>query len=245
MLIESKVNDRIKELCKLKTKKYRDKYEKFLIEGEHIIKEAYLKECLIELIVLENVKIKLSNFNRITYVTENVMKELTNMDSIPKVIGVSKKPKQGIIGSKIIILEDVQDPGNIGTIIRSAVAFNVDTVIMTKGCADIYSSKVIRATQGMIFNINIIHKEVEDVIGEIRYKDITVYGTRVKRGNDVKTLAKTKKFAIIMGNEGAGVTKETLKLCDEFITISMNSKCESLNVGIASSIILYEFDKKV
>jgi rRNA methylases len=245
MIIESKVNNKIKDLCKLHTKKYRDRFDRFLIEGDHIIKEAYQKGYLIELIVLEGNKIKLPDFKRITYVTENIMKEITSLETVPKVIGVSEKPKPGIIGDKILILEDVQDPGNIGTIIRSSVAFNIDTLIMTKGCADIFSSKVIRATQGMIYNVNIIHKEVDEVMGEIKYKGIPVYGTRVNRGNNLKTLAKTEKFAIIMGNEGAGVTKETLRQCDEFITIRMNSKCESLNVGIATSIVLYEFDKKV
>jgi len=158
-------------------------------------------------------------------------------------MGICKKigPKEA--GNKIVMLDSIQDPGNLGTIIRSSVAFNVDTIILNKSCVDLYNSKVLRATQGMIFNINIIEEELKKIIPELIEKNYKIYGTKVNGGKSLKDIEKTDKFAIIMGNEGRGVKPEILDMCSDYIYIDMNKNCESLNVGIATSIILYELDK--
>ena len=137
----------------------------------------------------------------------------------------------------------MQDPGNLGTIIRSGVAFNVDTIIINDKCADPYSDKTIRASQGMIFKTNIVKRNLEEFTKEIKGK-IPIYGTKVTNGKNIKNLEKISKFAIIMGNEGQGVSKKLLDLCDDYLYIPMNKKCESLNVGVATSIILYELIKR-
>ncbi|MBQ9071573.1 MAG: RNA methyltransferase [Bacilli bacterium] len=241
MLYTSIKNDKIKNIKKLNTKKYRDEFNEFLIEGEHLVLEAYKKGYLKELILLEETDFKLDVAT--IYVTKEVLKYISDLDNPPKIIGICKKIESKPIGNRVLMLDDVQDPGNLGTIIRSSVAFNIDTIILSKGCVDIYNSKVLRATQGMLFNINIIESDLLQVIKNLKEKSYKIYATKVNGGKSLKNVEKSEKFAIIMGNEGNGVKNEILDMSDEYIYIDMNPSCESLNVGIATSIILYELDK--
>lgn len=241
MLYTSTSNKKIKNIKKLNSKKYRDEFNEFLIEGEHLILEAYKKGYLKELILLED-----TNFNldiETIYVTKEVLKYISELDNPPKIMGICKKIERKDIGNKVVMLDDIQDPGNLGTIIRSCVAFNIDTIILSKNSVDVYNSKVLRATQGMIFNINIIEENLIKVIENLKEKDYRIYATKVNGGKSLKSVEKSEKFAIIMGNEGNGVSKEVLDVCSDYIYIDMNSSCESLNVGVATSIILYELDK--
>lgn len=241
MVYTSVENKKIKNIKKLYSKKYRDEFNEFIIEGEHLILEAYKKGILKELILEENTDFNL-DINT-TYVSENVLKYISDLTNPPKIMGVCSKLKEGSIGNKVVILDGVQDPGNLGTIIRSAVAFNIDTLILSKDSVDIYNSKVLRATQGMVFNINIIVCDIENMIKELKEKDYKIYGTKVNGGKSLKSVERCEKFAIIMGNEGNGVKSSILDLCSDYIYIDMNNNCESLNVGVATSIILYELDK--
>ena len=230
-------NKKIKELKKLHAKKYRDETGLFLVEGAHLIEEAnnkgYLKELLLEEGFNYNIDVE-TNF-----ISKSVLDYLSTLDTPTKMIGVCHKKNNEIKGNKILILDEIQDPGNLGTIIRSAVAFNIDTIILGKGCADEYSPKVIRGSQGMIFKVNIVHKNLEEIIPFLKKNDYKILGTKVSGGKELKNVSKEEKFAIIMGNEGNGVREELLDLCDEYIYIKMNEECESLNVAIATSIILY------
>ena len=151
----------------------------------------------------------------------------------------AKKKQNQIKGNKILILDEIQDPGNLGTIIRTAVAFNIDTIILSKDTVDLYSPKVIRASQGMIFKINIVIADIIDAIKNLKEKNYEIIGTKVSSAKNLKSLEKMNKFVIIMGNEGNGVKKEILDLCDKHIYIKMNQNCESLNVAVATSIILF------
>ena len=130
MVITSLNNEHIKELNKLKEKKYRDLTNTFLVEGEHLVYEAIKKDLVKELIVLEGEDFYCDNVG-ITFVSREVMKKLSSMDSYPNVIGVCNKKEEKQVGDKVLILDDIQDPGNLGTMIRSAVAFNVDTIILS------------------------------------------------------------------------------------------------------------------
>ncbi len=239
MLYSSLENPKIKELKKLKTKKYRDILGKFIIEGEHLINEAYNLGYLEEIYALEDYQCDLDV--KVNYVTKEVLKYITDLET-PTIIGVAKKMEEKDIGDKLVILDDIQDPGNLGTIIRSSVAFNIDTIVLSNNSVDLYNDKVIRASQGMIFKINIIRKDIIPFISKVK-NEYHIYGTKVNGGNSLKKIEKQKKFAIIMGNEGKGMSSELDNLCDEFIYIDMNKECESLNVGVATSIILYELDK--
>lgn len=241
MLYSSIDNKKIKNIKKLNSKKYRDEFNLFLIEGEHLVLEAYNKGILKELLLEEG-----TNFNLdidTSYVTSNVIKYISELSNPSKIMGICTKLEEKEIGNKVLILDGVQDPGNLGTIIRSSVAFNIDTIILSNDTVDMYNSKVLRATQGMIFNINIIEKDIINIIEDLKKKDYKIYGTKVNGGKSLKNVEKSKKFAIIMGNEGNGVKPEVLNLCSDYIYIDMNSSCESLNVGVATSIILYELDK--
>jgi len=243
MIITSLNNEHIKNLNKLKEKKERDKTNTFLIEGEHLVNEALKNNLLIELIVLENENININSI-KTTYVSKEVMKKLSNMDSYPTVIGVCQKKQKEEIGNKILLLEDVQDPGNLGTIIRSAVAFDIDTIILSPKTVDLYNHKVIRSTQGMLFNINIIIEEPKTIITELKEKKYQILGTKVDNGKNIKDIPTKDKFVLIIGNEGQGMSSEISNLCDEYLYIEMNNKVESLNASVAASILLYELGNK-
>lgn len=242
MLYSSIENKKIKDLKKLNIKKYRDQANLFLVEGEHIVLEAYKTGYLKELILANNKNFSLDI--ETNYVTDNVLHYITNLETPQNILGVCKKiDKKLVSGNRILILDGIQDPGNLGTIIRSAVAFNIDTIIISKDSVDIYNPKVIRASQGLIFHINIMIENLSEIIKELKKNSYEIIGTKVTDGKSLKSIEKKKKFAIIMGNEGNGVSKSILNLCDEYLYIDMNKNCESLNVGVATSIILYELDK--
>ncbi len=241
MIYSSIHNDKIKELKSLNEKKVRDEKNLFLIEGEHLIMEAYKKKLLKEIIILDNYQ-TLFDVPKIV-VTENVMKYISNLVSIPKIIGVCQKVNNQKIGHKVLLLDNIQDPGNLGTIIRSCVAFNIDTLILSKDTVDIYNSKVIRASQGMLFNIDFIIDDLEKIITILKSKQYKILSTDVKKGKSLNILANIPKVAIIMGNEGNGVSENLQKLSDDFLSIKMHNSCESLNVAVATSIILYELSK--
>jgi len=242
MIITSLENEKVKKLVKLQKKKYRDLEGIYVVEGEHLVLEASKAQVVLEYFILEGEDFAYDG--QVTFVSYEVMKKITMMESVPKIVALCKKRDNlGIVGKRVLLLDEVQDPGNLGTIIRSAVAFNIDTIILSEKCADVYSSKVVRASQGMLFHINILVKKLYECIPKLQTQDYRVFGTKVTLGNDIKTLEKMKKFAIIMGNEGNGVKKELLDMCDEYIYIKMNESCESLNVAVATSIILYELDK--
>lgn len=242
MLYTSIDNKKIKEIKKLQTKKYRDEQNIFFIESEHLVLEAYKTACLKQLILEEKEEFSL-DIDTI-YVSPNVKKYLSELESPSRIMGLCKKNNNDIIGNHILIIDGVQDPGNLGTIIRSAVAFNVDTIILSNDTVDLYNSKVIRASQGMLFHINIISRNLLDEIPKLKELGYEMIATRVTDAVDIKKIKLKDKWAIIMGNEGNGVSKEVQALCDQFLYINMNNKTESLNVGVATSIILYELDKE-
>lgn len=237
-VVTSLDNKRIKNLSKLLIKKYRDEESKFLVEGEHLVEEAYKAGVLLEVVKCDDY---IGEYDvPTTLVTYEVIKKLSNTQSPQRIIGVCKKLEEKEIGNKILVLEDLQDPGNLGTIIRSSVAFNVDTIIVSNNTVDIYNDKVLRSSEGMLFHINIIKRDVSNILDELHNNGYILYGTKVDGGTNIKEIEVSEKFAVIMGNEGAGVSDDTLDKCDKYLYIPMNNNCESLNVGVATSIILYE-----
>ena len=243
MLITSVDNKKIKKYVSLKLSKGRKEEGLFIVEGMHMCYEANKNNLLVDLIVLENTEITFNYASEITYVTENVMKKISNLSNPTTVIGICKiNDSSDIIGNHILVLDDIQDPGNIGTIIRSANAFNVDTIILSTNSVDIYNDKVLRSTQGMIFNMNIIYGDLLNIIPRLHDNGYTILGTNVNDGVDVRNI-KVSKYALIMGNEGQGVKTEIQNICDKNLYIKMNNNCESLNVAVATSILLYELDR--
>lgn len=244
MLITSLDNDRIKGYIKLKDRKYRKKTNTFIVEGRHLVLEAYKAGKIIELILEKDEVLPLDL--PIVYVTNEIISRISEMETPSTVMALCKMDEEEEVkGEKILMLDGIQDPGNLGTIIRSSLAFNVDTIVLSPECVDLYNPKVIRSTQGMLFGINIVRKELEPIIEDLKQKEIPVYGTRVEYGEDVINLKDKdkKRYALIMGNEGQGVRREILDMCDKYLFIDMNDQVESLNVAVATSILLYEFNK--
>ena len=241
MIYTSIENEHIKEIKKLNNKKYRDLNGKFIIEGKHLVEEAIKNNLVEEILLLEGNNEKYDV--KTNYVNGKVMKYITELDNPSKIIGICHKKNDKIQGNHILILDDIQDPGNLGTIIRSAVAFNIDTIILSKTGVDLYNSKVLRSTQGMIFNLNIVVSDIKEEILKLKNDNYKILTTNVEGGKLVKSIEKNQKFAIIIGNEGKGVSKEIKELSDEYIYIEMNKKCESLNAAVATSIILYELSR--
>ena len=241
MLITSINNDRIKELVKLKDKKYRDLNNLFFVEGKDLCDSAYEQGLLRELYILDGYD-NIYDGVPYTYVSHEVMKKMSDLGSVSEYYGVCSKIVEGDIGNRILILDDIQDPGNLGTIIRSAVAFNFDTIVLSHGTVDLYNPKVVRSTKGMLFKANVIVRDIPSFLSEL--KGYTIYGTDVSDGVDIKTENISSKVAIIIGNEGKGISEEVRSLCHKFIYLKMNSECESLNAGVSASIIMYEVDNK-
>ena len=240
MLITSVNNDRIKELVKLKDKKYRDTNKLFFVEGYDIVIEAYKNNLLKELYVLDGTVVDMDI--PVTYVSSDVMKKISDMESISEYYGVCYKKKEMAIGNKIIILDNIQDPGNLGTIVRSSVAFNFDTVVVSKNTVDLYNPKVIRSTKGMLFNVNILVRDLEEFITSLN--GYMIYGTDVVNGENIRDIDIPLKTGLVIGNEGKGVSDKVRSLCNKFIYIDMNSMCESLNASVAASILMYEVNNK-
>ncbi len=241
MLITSVNNDKIKELVKLKDKKYRDLHDLFFIEGKDLCDSAYSHGLLRELYILDGYD-NIYDGIPYTYVSADVMKKISDLGSVSEYYGVCSKIIEGDIGNRILVLDDIQDPGNLGTIIRSAVAFNFDTLVLSRGTVDMYNPKVVRSTKGMLFKTNIIVRDIPSFLNEL--DGYTIYGTDVKDGVDIKKEKLPSKIAIVIGNEGKGISEEVRNLCHKFIYLKMNNECESLNAGVSASIIMYEVDNK-
>ena len=242
MLYTSSNNSKIKKIKKLQQKKYRDETGLFLVEGEHLVKEAYHSGFLQELILERDETFFLDGIPT-SYVTKEILSYLSTLETPYPIMGVCKKIEEKNIGERILILDGIQDPGNLGTMIRSAVAFHIDTIILSLDTVDLYNPKVIRSTQGLLFHINIQRRALTDILPLLKKEDYTIYGTKVSNGKNCRTLEKKEKFYIIIWNEGNGIKKETEAFCDVFLSIPMHNTCESLNVGVATGIILYELDK--
>lgn len=240
-MISSVNNKIIKEYSKLKDRKYRKASKYFLVETYHLVEEAYKAGRLREVFVLSE---GIYSFDvNVTVVSLDVMKKLASTNTPPNIIGVvEKKASNEITGNRLLLVDHVQDPGNLGTIIRSSCAFNVDTIVISEDSVDLYNPKVIRSAEGMMFQINIVTKDLVDVIKKLKEKDFIIYGTDVIDGINPRKLDKDSKskFAVVVGNEGNGLSSYVYDSCDKFLYIPMNEKTESLNVGVATSIILYE-----
>ena len=233
MKLSSINNEKVVNWAKLKMKKYRDIEHLFLVEGTHLVEEALNKGIVKEIITLEDRQYDVPTYT----VNENIMSRLSDMVSPPNIIAVCNYIIPDDIFGNVLVLDHIQDPGNLGTMIRSAVAFNFNTIIMSKDTVDHYNDKVIRSSEGMIFKVNIIKDDLFSIIELLKKKEYIIAGTDVRMGKNVQYL-KGKKCAVLIGNEGAGLSIELKELCDYFVNIKMTPNCESLNASVAASIIM-------
>ena len=240
-------NDLIKFVSSLSQKKYRDESGLFVVEGEKSLEAALKTDYTVKYIFTtdENIKIlKQVKNSEIYLVNDKIMKKISTTESIPSVLCVIEKKKILVSDkfSKILLLENIKDCGNLGTIIRSAVAFEIDSIILLGDCCDLYSPKTIRASVGTFFKMNVLEYKSSEEIAKI-FKDYTLISTNLHKKSDIKLNEIKGKFILMFGSEADGLSRETTDICSKNFVLPISSSVESLNLATAVSIILYEISK--
>jgi RNA methyltransferase, TrmH family len=244
--IHSSKNPQVKQWKKLHTKKEREKTNTFLVEGFHLVEEALKSaDLVVELIVSEEVEIpQRINYGSVsmTVVHKEVVKELSETETSQGIFAVCKQPKANVENVKsYLFLDSIQDPGNLGTIIRTADAAGIDAVIVGDGSVDIYNSKVLRSAQGSHFHLPIVRGDLYHWVEKVKGLNIPIYGTSLENGTVYTEVKPSEHFALIMGNEGNGIQADLLTKTNQNLYIPILGKSESLNVAVAAGVLLYYF----
>ncbi|WP_026906392.1 TrmH family RNA methyltransferase [Paucisalibacillus globulus] len=241
-MLTSIKNEKVKNWRKLHNRKDREKSGTFLIEGFHLIEEAINSNWQIHEIILQ-AGVERPNWaleNNVVDVGEKVFQHITQTKTpqgIAAVVGFNEFKKFG--GKYVLLLDRIQDPGNLGTIIRTADAAGFDAVILGEGTVDLYNDKAIRATQGSIFHIPVLQKKLSVEIQQLKRDGFRVWASALTNSKDFHTVRTNSKVALILGNEGSGIGTDILGLADEIVKIPIYGKAESLNVSIAAGILMY------
>ncbi len=253
--ITSKDNEFIKHIKKLKDKKYRDLSNEYVIEGIKLVEEAIQEKATIKQIVLcddceKNAAIPKDLMYEIAkqeciYVTEKLFNYLTEVQTPQGILAIVEKNGQDIqidyTKDIIVALDDVQDPGNLGTILRTVDSIGLTQILVSKATADAYNPKVVRSTMGAIFRVKIIEcEDLKQTLKEIKKHKFKVVVSSLQTDNTIYDIHYHKKV-IIIGNEANGIKQEIQDFADEKIKIPMLGKTESLNASVATGIILYEY----
>ena len=231
--ITSKDNNKIKHAASLKDSKYRKEYKEFLSEGKKSLEMALKVGCIKEIFTispLENLPEDLTQY----VVSSDLLKKISSNVSPEGIVFVcnmvERKPKRM---NKVVYLDKVNDPGNIGTIIRTALAFDYDAVILSEGCCDCYNEKVVSATKGALFSLPVLHGD----LAQFKEGRKVIVSALSDKAIDLKDLKVPDSFILVVGNEANGVSPETLKLADIITKISIQN-IDSLNVGVAAGIFM-------
>lgn len=232
MEITSLTNEHIKNVVKLHERKEREISSLFIVEGPHLVKEA-------EEYGLVKEKYSLEEKEGYIKVCEQVMRKMCETNTLVSELAVCKMIEKHELKDKVLVLDKVQDPGNLGALMRSAVAFGFETIVLGTGTVDIYNNKVIRSSQGAIFKLNFIKEDLVKYIPYLYNNNYQVIGTNVRRGISINDLSINQKFALVLGNEGNGIDESVDKVIKENIYLPLKNT-ESLNVTVAGSIIMYE-----
>lgn len=254
-VISSKDNEQIKYIKKLKDKKFRDETNEYIVEGIKLVREAIEEAVNIKTIVVcedceytesfeQSLLYEIAKYNCI-YVTENILKTMSDVNApqgIMAIIGRNNKEKDIDYNQDIIVaLDDIQDPGNLGTILRTVDSIGLNQILVSKGTADCYNPKVVRSTMGAIFRIKIIEcEDLEQTLKETQKNNFKLVVSSLQTNNSLYDINFDKKV-IIIGNEANGVEPQIQEMADEKIKIPMLGKTESLNASVATGIILYEY----
>ncbi|MGP6355704.1 TrmH family RNA methyltransferase [Streptococcus dysgalactiae] len=244
MVITSKANQLIKQTKKLLQKKHRQ--HSYLIEGWHLFEEAQQSgQGFRHIFVLEELAERVADQEKVVLVSADVLKELTDSSSPQGIIAEVDMPQLAFptdYQGKYLILEDVQDPGNLGTIIRTADAAGFDGVFLSEKSADVYNSKTLRSMQGSHFHLPIWRTDIYKICREMQEHNTPVLATTLSKVSvDYKTVPHQESFALVMGNEGQGISAEMTTLADQLVHITMPGQAESLNVAVAAGILIFSF----
>lgn len=240
MKITSVNNPKIKEYLKLRTNKYQKAQQQYIVETQHLVEEA-LKAGVVDVLITTDEDYK---FDNTIYVSNNVMKKLSKLHSPSGYLAICHLTESMFdIDSNCLILDGVQDPGNVGTILRSALAFNIKNVIVSEDTAHIYQDKVIQSSQGAIFSLHIKQCSLADEIKKLKNEQYEIIGTALNGTTVLTHEDHYPKYALILGNEGQGIRADIIKLCDELKYIEI-ANIDSLNVAITAGIMLYQLQVK-
>ena len=248
-IISSTKNEKIKELAKLQTAKGRRKAGLYLLEGEHLVEEAIKEKALIELIVVSSNRMEDYHYLlkqtvvQVLVVSQEVFQKLSMTETTQGILAAVKiENHTGLpCRGRIVVLDAVQDPGNLGTIVRTADAAGFDAVVLGVGTVDLYNDKVIRSMQGSHFHIPVFQADLREYLPALKNQGVEVAVTALHRDSkDYSILQGKSDIVIVVGNEGQGVSSEVIELADVVVTIPMFGKAESLNVAIASALLMYK-----
>jgi len=248
--ITSAANPKIKELIKLDDVKYRKEVKKFVIEGIHLVSEALRRKVIDSIFLTESAyeklksQIPLENKNNVYLIKDHLAKKIKKTIRSQEIFAICKM-KDYLIDYKhnVLLLDRVRDPGNIGTLIRSAASFNFKTVIASPNSVSFYNDKVLRSTQGNLFQVNLVNEYLMQTIADLKSHGYLIIGTQMHEPHitlDDIRFSHRNKYALIIGNESQGISAEITDLLDQNIVIEMEEEVESLNAAVAGSIIMYQ-----
>ena len=243
-IITSKANSVVKNAKKLYQKKYRK--SAYLIEGWHLFEEAVQAGVTIEKIfALESYRNQLAAFPQTVWVSEEILLDLADTQTPQGIVAVIQKEEVGLPDlhqGKYLFLEDVQDPGNVGTMIRTADAAGFTGVIVSDKSADIYSLKTLRSMQGSHFHLPIYRMTPADFVEEAKKSNLPILATTLsKESKDYRELPPLENVVLVMGNEGQGISSVMAESADQLVHIGMKGRAESLNVAVAAGILMFYF----
>lgn len=241
-IITSKSNNLIKKTKKLLKKKYRE--QSYLIEGWHLFEEAEKANAeFLNIFVLEDFADRVEHMSNVTFVTPEVLKELTDSKTPQGIIAevaMPILPLSNLKAGRYLVLEDVQDPGNVGTMIRTADAAGLDGVLISDKSADIYNQKTLRSMQGSHFHLPVWRTNVYETCETLQDLGVPLIATTLSKDSvDYKTVKHDGNFALVMGNEGNGISDKMTNQADVLAHIIMPGQAESLNVAVATGIVLF------
>lgn len=243
-IITSKANSVVKNAKKLHQKKYRK--SAYLIEGWHLFEEAVQAGVTIEKVfALESYRDQLVAFPQTIWVSEEILLDLADTQTPQGIVAVIQKEEVGLPDlhqGKYLFLEDVQDPGNVGTMIRTADAAGFTGVIVSDKSADIYSFKTLRSMQGSHFHLPIYRMPLATFVEEAKKSNLPLLATTLSReSKDYRELSSLENFVLVMGNEGQGISSVMAESADQLVHIGMKGRAESLNVAVAAGILMFYF----
>lgn len=253
MSITSLQNEKVKAMAALLEKKHRDRTGRFLVEGVHLVQEAFQSGAELETIVIDTergvpaeLRTLLGQIDcELIEATPAIMAKCTGTDSPPPVFGIAAKPLVDASAlfrplSLVVVLDGVRDPGNVGTIIRSADAVGADAVVLGRGCVDLYNPKTVRSTMGSLFHLPVLEGDLEELLPEAKKRGIRLVGTSLQASATCYTYDWREPTWLLLGSEANGLSDAALAQVDTRMIIPMHGKAESLNVAMASTVLLYE-----
>ena len=260
IMITAKDNEKVKYTKSLLKTKNRTKESKFIIEGYRILTLAIECNADIEYVFInedfENKEEYISFLEtlkeknmKIYKTTNKIFGDLVDTENTQGILGVVRFKQKNIEESLdddskfVLVLDRIQDPGNMGTIIRTADAAGIDAIIALKGCVDIYNPKVIRSTMGSIFDMNVIHTTQDEAVRLLKLKNFDIVSSYLDTNNFYNSVEYNYKTALVIGNEANGINEELVSKSDVLVKIPIYGKAESLNAAISSAILMYEIKK--